>query len=153
MKLNQHSGFTLTEFLITVTLVAIVASMAWPKFSDFTSKNQQKDAFRILDSLRTQQKRFHLVQDTYAPVAGGSVNGMANINAIFGTDISANGYTVTMSSNSLLGSNAKYTVQVTSASGNSWYVTQSMPEDIGTGAGPVNIPETLGNAPIVGGSL
>lgn len=146
MKLKDQKGFTLTEFIITVTLVAIIAGMAWPKFADFGVKNQEREACRILDSLRTQQKKFHMSQNTYAPVAGGVVNGIANINAIFGTDIIADGFTVSMSSNSLPGALAAYTVQVNSSSG-AWYVTQAMSEDVGTGTGPVNQATGLGYGP------
>src|SRR6185295_1159463 len=109
--LRRNKGLTLAELLVTVTLVAIMVGLGWPVFRNMVTKDQNRDAYRILDAIRLQQKSFHLTKNTYVPPAGGSVSNIDTINAMFGADLTAGSYLVFLSSNGLYGSQAKFRAQ------------------------------------------
>ncbi len=133
---KRFRGLTLVELLVTISLVAIITGLALPSFQNLIRKNEDREAFRILDVLRLEQKAYRANQNTYAPSGGGTLSGLTNINNIFQADLSAASYTVFLSSNGGYGSNAKFRAHVVTPSGNSWYVTQSMPEAVGSGTPP-----------------
>jgi len=49
---RQRGGFTLIEMLITVSIVAVLASIALPKFADLIEKSQEATTKGSLGSLR-----------------------------------------------------------------------------------------------------
>jgi len=50
MKKKQSSGFTLTELMITVAIIGILASIAVPSFQDMIERNRLKEAVESLKS-------------------------------------------------------------------------------------------------------
>jgi len=50
MKKKQHLGFTLTELMITVAIIGILASIAVPSFQDMIERNRLKEAVEGLKS-------------------------------------------------------------------------------------------------------
>lgn len=53
MKNNSGLGFTLIELMVTVAIVAILASIALPSYQDFILKSRRAEGKTVL--LRTQQ--------------------------------------------------------------------------------------------------
>jgi len=64
--LRYHSaGFTLTELMITVTIVAILASVAYPSFQQFVLKGRRAEAkAALMDDMQLFERHFSQV-NTY----------------------------------------------------------------------------------------
>jgi len=50
MNKKQTAGFTLTELMVTIAIVGIIASMAVPSFQDMIERNRLKEAAESLKS-------------------------------------------------------------------------------------------------------
>ena len=49
-RLWNHSGFSLMELMVTVAIIAILMSIAVPKYQNFQARARQKEGFRLLNS-------------------------------------------------------------------------------------------------------
>ncbi len=70
MKIRPFSravrGFTLIELMITVAVVAILAAIAIPSYSEYVLRSRRAQAKADLVEVAQQLERFHTVQNTYA---------------------------------------------------------------------------------------
>lgn len=70
-------GFTLIEMMITVAIVAILASIAIPAYQDYVRRGQLTDATNALANLRVQMEQFYQDNRTYAGNQCGGACGIA----------------------------------------------------------------------------
>jgi len=63
---RRAKGFTLIELMITVAVVAILATIAMPSYQDYVRKSRRAQAKADLVELAQQMERHHTVQNTYA---------------------------------------------------------------------------------------
>lgn len=63
MKLQN--GFTLVELMITVVIVAIIASVALPSYTEYVMRGKIPDATANLSTKRVQLEQFFLDNRTY----------------------------------------------------------------------------------------
>lgn len=66
--MKQH-GFTLIELMIVVTVVAILAAIAVPIFSEQLAKGKRADAFATMSSNAQSLERWYSLNNTYAGYA------------------------------------------------------------------------------------
>lgn len=64
------SGFTLIEVMITVAIVAILASIAYPSYTDYIRRGKIPEALQGLSDMRTRQEQFFLDNRTYQTAGG-----------------------------------------------------------------------------------
>lgn len=57
MKLKKEKGFTLIEVMITVVIVAILASVAIPAYTDYVIRGRIPEATSTLSTLRVQMEQ------------------------------------------------------------------------------------------------
>jgi len=70
MKLKRLSaGFTLIELMITVAIVGILVSIAYPSYQDSIMKSRRVDAQGALMGFANAMERYYTVNNTY-PSAG-----------------------------------------------------------------------------------
>lgn len=70
MDRTQQRGFTLIELLIAVALVGILASIAYPSYTDHVRKTRRADAQGALMGLSNAMERFFTQNSTYLGAAG-----------------------------------------------------------------------------------
>jgi type IV pilus assembly protein PilE len=70
MKTN-NKGMTLIELMITVAIIGILVSVAYPAYTHYVKKAECSDGINALQELAGFMEEFYMVQDTYdgAPVA------------------------------------------------------------------------------------
>jgi len=70
---RQAAGFTLIEVMITVAIIAILAAIAIPSYSQYVQRARRSDAKAALLDLAAREERIFSIQNTYTndPVAIG----------------------------------------------------------------------------------
>jgi type IV pilus assembly protein PilE len=69
MKKRLSAGFTLIELMITVAIIGILVSIAYPSYQDSIMKSRRVDAQGALMGFANAMERFYTVNNTY-PAAG-----------------------------------------------------------------------------------
>jgi len=59
------SGFTLIELMITVAIVAILAAIAYPAYTEQVAKSRRAEAKAMLMQVMGAQERFYSLNSTY----------------------------------------------------------------------------------------
>ena len=68
--MNKNSGFTLLELMITVAIIGIIASIAYPSYLSQMQNSRRSDGQAALMNLAAQQERFFYDNRTYAGSIG-----------------------------------------------------------------------------------
>lgn len=63
---TTFSGFTLIEMMVTVAIVAILASIAIPSYQDYVRRGQVQEAPAALADFRARMEQFYQDNRTYA---------------------------------------------------------------------------------------
>ncbi|MGY3930047.1 type IV pilin [Aeromonas encheleia] len=65
MRVKQ-SGITLLELMVVVAIVAILAAIAYPSFTDGLRKSRRAEAFKGLLSMQLKQEEFRISNASYS---------------------------------------------------------------------------------------
>lgn len=63
---NKQAGFTLTELMIVVVIVGILAAIGYPNYQNFVREAKRSDAHATLSHMAAQQERYFSDQNGYA---------------------------------------------------------------------------------------
>lgn len=70
MKPNRQRGFTLIELMITVAIVAILASIALPSYQEYVKRGHRAAAQSEMMDIANRQQQFFLANRGYAASLG-----------------------------------------------------------------------------------
>lgn len=79
MRLKQ--GFTLIELMITVAVIAILASIAVPNYTDYITRSKFTEAHGMLADLRVKMEQYYQDNRRYSTTTGGGTCGIPGGNA------------------------------------------------------------------------
>ena len=83
MRFKQ--GFTLIEVMITVVIVAIIAAVAVPNYTDYIVRSKFTEAHGQLADLRVKMEQYYMDNRRYSTNAGGGTCGLGNTITVAGT--------------------------------------------------------------------
>jgi len=64
-RIRRNAGFTLTELMITVVLIGILAAIAIPNFLTYQAKSRRAEAYANVVAIATSELSFQAESDTY----------------------------------------------------------------------------------------
>ena len=64
---RDSSGFTLTELLVVIVLIGILASLTIPKYRKTTTKAKASEAKLMLKQVYNLQRAYYLENDVFSP--------------------------------------------------------------------------------------
>jgi type IV pilus assembly protein PilE len=74
MRFQQ--GFTLIELMITVAIIAILAAIAVPNYTDYITRSKFTEAHGMLGDLRVKMEQYYMDNRRYSTTAGGGTCGI-----------------------------------------------------------------------------
>lgn len=63
--MNTHRGFTLIELMVALAVVAIIAAIAYPAFTEAVNRGHRSEAIQALGDLALKQERYRSNSATY----------------------------------------------------------------------------------------
>lgn len=67
MRLSQKSGFTLLEIIIVIIIIAILASVGLPKFTQMTNQAKANEGLMAIPAIKSSMEQCYLMSNnTYA---------------------------------------------------------------------------------------
>lgn len=69
LRSTAVSGFTLTELMVTVGIVAILAAVAYPSYTSHIRKARRTEAKAALLQIQVAQEKYFLQNNTYTTIA------------------------------------------------------------------------------------
>lgn len=70
MSRSAHAGFTLIELMVVVAILAILASIAIPMYSDYVRRGQITEAFNNLNDLQVKMEQYYQDNRAYGTGSG-----------------------------------------------------------------------------------
>ena len=77
-RMRFQAGFTLIELMVTVVIIAILASVALPSYNGQVVKSRRTDVQRVLVSHAQSLERYFTTNGRYVTTVGGTTCGVAN---------------------------------------------------------------------------
>jgi type IV pilus assembly protein PilE len=74
--MRRMQGFTLIELMITVAIIAILAAIAVPNYTDYITRSKFTEAHGQLADLRVKMEQYYMDNRRYSTTTGGGTCGI-----------------------------------------------------------------------------
>ncbi|MBL8472447.1 MAG: prepilin-type N-terminal cleavage/methylation domain-containing protein [Rhodocyclaceae bacterium] len=106
-------GFTLIELMITVAVVAILAAIAIPNYSEYIKRARRSSAQQYLSDLAQQQEQYLTNARAYAICVGTTCSdSSAGVGSAAGSDVSTYYGSATVYADNTAGQRPRYTMTI-----------------------------------------
>jgi type IV pilus assembly protein PilE len=79
--MHRARGFTLLELMIVIVVVAVLAAIALPSYTDFITRSKFAEAQGMLADLRVRMEQYYLDNRRYSSTTGGGTCGLPGGNS------------------------------------------------------------------------
>jgi type IV pilus assembly protein PilE len=79
--MRRARGFTLIEVMITIAIIAIIAAVALPSYTDYVLRSKFAEASGNLADLRVKMEQYYMDNRRYSTTAAGGTCGIPGGNA------------------------------------------------------------------------
>jgi type IV pilus assembly protein PilE len=88
--MKQAAGFTLIELMFVVTIIGILAAIAYPNYQDYLRKSRRADVTGTLTSFAAAMERYYTQHNSYLGTVQGAAPG-APISSLFASQAPLDG--------------------------------------------------------------
>jgi len=81
IPMHRQKGFTLIELMIVVAIIAILAAIALPSYTEYVVRGKITEATATLSDLRVKMEQYYMDNRRYSTTAGGGTCGLAGGNS------------------------------------------------------------------------
>ena len=78
-------GFTLIEVMITVVIIAVIAAVAVPNYTDYVTRSKFQEAHGMLSDLRVKMEPYYMDNRRYSSDTAGATCGLGNTITVNGS--------------------------------------------------------------------
>jgi type IV pilus assembly protein PilE len=81
MRVNKNGGFTLLELMVVVTIVALLAALAYDNYSRYAFRSRRVDGQNLLTSIAAAEQRYYTNYNSYTATLAGNTSGSLGLNS------------------------------------------------------------------------
>lgn len=75
MRANKNGGFTLLELMVVVTIIALLAALAYDNYSRYAYRSRRVDGQNLLTGIAAAEQRYYTNYNNFTATIAGNTSG------------------------------------------------------------------------------